>query len=150
MSGRFGKLRFYIPKVGRHGLTGRDRDRFCRTWKDAPTLASFLPIRFESGASLDEVTPQYPCCLAEIPFMGLHGQATRPTPQSAILDGVAPCLRCWTWVPFSFIVKTRPLRLEWPDDAGNGWKVAVGRFPHGVLGRAWRWMVNTLMFRGAR
>lgn len=96
---------------------------------------------------MEEFTGHCSCCGAQIPEDSMRGKVTRPTPETALIEAHAPCLACRTWIPFYFVVRANPLRLEWVDEETREWLVVVGKPVEGLMARGLRWMRDALLFR---
>lgn len=136
------------PKAGTRPLSKDEVEAFQSAWRQGRPIVGHLPITFRSGSSMDTFTGHCPVCGTAMPDEDLRGRVTRPTPETAIVEACAPCRPCRIWVPFYFIVRTDPLRLEWPDHRTNEWLVSVGKPQRGPVLRALSWALDALLFRG--
>lgn len=143
-----GRIRVIRPKCGTRALGPEEQVRTRKRWDTEPPLATLLPIQFETGGSLTSLSGSCPNCQTEVPSEDLRGVITRPTGGSAIIDGIGLCPKCRIWVPFYFISKDAPVRLEWMDEGTNAWMMAVGKPELGRWRRALLWLWHALTFQG--
>lgn len=131
----------------RHRLTPAEAERIKLQWRGARPIAAAIPIEFGDGSSLTDFNGACSCCGAPIPADHVRGTITRPTPTTAMIEARGACLACQTMVPFCYLCRTNPLRLEWQDEATGNWFVAVGRTR---TQRFLRWLWDAITFQGVR
>lgn len=107
-------------------------------WRAGRPLAELLPIRFSSGAGVDEIDCHCARCEAPIPADCLRGTLGWPIPHVASLEIVGICGACRLITPFCYRFRdggAEGFRMEWYD-AKKGW-VFVDASGQGLPIRAW-------------